>query len=151
MKKVMMIGPVGSGKTSLIQALKGMELQYVKTQAVEFDGGTIDTPGEYIENRQYLQALTVTAYDADIVIFTQDPTSNIDWYSPGQASMFNSRVIGVITKIDCVPQEQIDYSREILELAGAERVFAISNVNGSGVDKLREYLREQGVGTSGEE
>lgn len=140
MQKLMMMGPVGSGKTSLIQRLRGETVHYVKTQAIEFDGSSIDTPGEYIENRQYLYALTVTACDADIVVFTQDAASGEMWYSPGQSSMFNARVIGVVTKIDLATRKQIDEARQVLALAGAEEIFEVSNMEGDGIDALLAYL-----------
>jgi len=143
MNKIMLMGPVQSGKTSLIQALKGETIHYVKTQAIEFDGVAIDTPGEYIENRQYLYALTVTAADADIVIFTQDPTVDNTWYSPGQSSMFNAKVIGVITKCDIAEESKIKHSEEILELAGAERIFKISSKTREGVEDLLSYLTDE--------
>ena len=44
MKRMMIIGPVAAGKTSLIQSLKGEKLHYRKTQAIEFDDRVIDTP-----------------------------------------------------------------------------------------------------------
>lgn len=140
MQKLMMMGPVGSGKTSLIQKLRGETIHYVKTQAIEFDGAAIDTPGEYIENRQYLYALTVTACDADIIVFTQDAVSGEMWYSPGQSSMFNARVIGVVTKIDLATGKQIDEARQALALAGAEEIFEVSNVDGDGIDALLTYI-----------
>lgn len=140
MQRVMMMGPVASGKTSLIQRLKGESIHYIKTQAIEFDGAAIDTPGEYIENRQYLYALTVTACDADIVVFTQDAASGEMWYSPGQSTMFNARVIGVVTKIDLATRQQIDAARDALALAGAEEIFEVSNVKGDGIETLLEYI-----------
>ena len=140
MKKVMMMGPVESGKTSLIQRLRGETLHYVKTQAIEFDGAAIDTPGEYIENRQYLYALTVTACDADLIVFTQDAVSGEMWYSPGQSTMFQARVIGAVTKIDLASRQQIDSARNALALAGAEKIFEVSNVEGDGIEELAEYI-----------
>lgn len=142
MQRVMMMGPVASGKTSLIQRLKGEQIHYIKTQAIEFDGSVIDTPGEYIENRQYLYALTVTACDADLIVFTQDATSAEMWYSPGQASMFNAHVIGVVTKIDIAAKTQIDTAKNALVLAGAEKIFEISSVDGTGIEELLEYISE---------
>ena len=140
MKRIMMMGPFASGKTSLIQRLKGEQICYRKTQAVELDGNTIDTPGEYMENRQYQHALAVTACDADIIVFTQDPTVETLWYSPGQASMFSAAVIGVITKIDMAEPEQIAFAQQGLQLAGVEEVFAVSSMDGTGLDSLLNYL-----------
>ena len=57
MKKVILVGTVACGKTTLCQCLNGMELSYKKTQALEVIHHTIDTPGEYLEHRSFLRAL----------------------------------------------------------------------------------------------
>ena len=144
MKNIMFMGPVAAGKTSLIQRLKGEEVCYKKTQAIEFLDGTIDTPGEYIENRHFLYALTVTAADADIIIFVQDAVRGNVWYSPGQASMFGAHVIGVVTKIDIATSQTIDDAENILKLAGVEQVFKVSAYTAEGIDELTEYIRKIG-------
>ena len=51
MQRMMLIGPSQCGKTSLTQCLRGEDLQYQKTQAIVWSPATIDTPGEYLENR----------------------------------------------------------------------------------------------------
>ena len=60
MKKIMLMGRVSCGKTTLCQCLAGMELRYQKTQTVQLVGDAIDTPGEYVENRALMRGLTVT-------------------------------------------------------------------------------------------
>ena len=68
MKKIMLIGKVGSGKTTLCQRIYNLDMTYKKTQAVEIVGGTaIDTPGEYLEHRSYLKALMVSGVDAEVL------------------------------------------------------------------------------------
>lgn len=62
------------------------------------------------------------------------------WYSPGQSSMFNARVIGVVTKIDLATRNQIDEARQVLVLAGVEEIFEVSNMEGDGIDALLAYL-----------
>lgn len=139
--KIMMMGPVGSGKTSLSQRFLGEELKYSKTQAVEIVGNAIDTPGEYIENKKLLHALVTTATDADAVLLIQDPTADDHFYSPSQGSMFACPVIGVVTKIDLASREKIDWAASILEYAGAEKIFEVSNETEAGIAHLMEYLR----------
>ena len=51
MKRIMLIGPSQCGKTSLTQCMRGEALHYQKTQAIVWSPTTIDTPGEYLENR----------------------------------------------------------------------------------------------------
>ncbi|MGL5354913.1 MAG: EutP/PduV family microcompartment system protein, partial [Clostridium sp.] len=66
MKKVIFIGKTGCGKTTLCQSLDSEEIKYRKTQSVEIYNSSIDTPGEYLENRFYYKALIVTSADADL-------------------------------------------------------------------------------------
>ena len=68
MKKVLMVGTVACGKTTLLQALAGQSLEYKKTQSIEIVAGHIDSPGEYLERRVNLQNLLVTSVDTDLVL-----------------------------------------------------------------------------------
>ena len=50
LKKIIFIGNIGCGKTTLSQRILGEDQIYQKTQAVELRGDSIiDTPGEYLE------------------------------------------------------------------------------------------------------
>lgn len=141
MKRVIFVGSVACGKTTLCQRLNGQELSYKKTQALEVIGQTIDTPGEYAEHRSFLRALIVTAVEVDLVLFVQDATQERFMYSPGQASAFPVPVAGVISKTDAATVQQVETARELLRLAGADPVFAVSAYTGEGVDDLMDFLR----------
>ena len=67
MKKLILIGRSGVGKTTLTQALKGEKTHYQKTQYIDYGSFLIDTPGEYAENHDLGAALCLYAYEADIV------------------------------------------------------------------------------------
>ena len=84
MKKIILIGNVACGKTTICQYLNHMEIKYKKTQALEVYNTTIDTPGEYLENRGYLRSLMVTATETDQVVFVQDASRDQFFFSPGQ-------------------------------------------------------------------
>ena len=60
MKNIIFMGKTGSGKTTLCQKLDQLELKYKKTQSVELYNNAIDTPGEYMENRNLYNALIKT-------------------------------------------------------------------------------------------
>lgn len=141
MKRVIFVGSVACGKTTLCQRLNGQELSYKKTQALEVIGQTIDTPGEYAEHRSFLRALIVTAVEVDLVLFVQDATQERFMYSPGQASAFPVPVAGVISKTDAATAQQVETARELLRLAGADPVFAVSAYTGEGIDDLMNFLR----------
>lgn len=142
MKKIILVGTVACGKTTLCQRLNGMKISYKKTQAMEVINETIDTPGEYLEHRPFLQSLLVTSVDTDLVIFLLDCTQSRFMYSPGQAAAFPVPVIGVITKIDIATEKERSQARELLELAGAAPIFEVSSVECTGIDDLMNYLRD---------
>ena len=141
MKKIVLIGTVGCGKTTLAQRLNGLKQEYVKTQAIEVINTTIDTPGEYMEYRAYLRNIMTTATDADLVLFLFDATQERFMYSPGQAYSFPVPVIGVVTKADIATPKQLADAKELLELAGATTIFTVSSVSGEGIEALTEYLK----------
>ena len=140
MKKLLMIGTVSCGKTTLSQYLSGMELVYKKTQALDVIGTAIDTPGEYLEHRAYMRNLMVLSADVDYVLFLMDPTQERFMYSPGHAASFPVPVIGVVTKIDIATPKQIADAREMLEITGASPIFNISSYTGEGIPELLKYM-----------
>lgn len=141
MRKIILMGAVGCGKTTLCQALKGEALSYNKTQAVSYYPDMIDTPGEFILHRQYYSALSVSAADAEVVCIVQSVTELEQVFSPGFASMFPKQVVGIVSKTDLAQNdEQIEHIRQQLEAAGAEKIFYASSVNQAGLEELRSFL-----------
>jgi len=140
MKRILLMGSSGCGKTTLSQRLNGRLLEYQKTQTIQVDSGVIDTPGEYLENRGMYKALVVTAVEAEVLVFVQDATDGRFRFSPGQAGMFANPVIGVVTKVDIATGEQVADAKALLELAGAEQIFSISAVTGVGIEQLTKFL-----------
>lgn len=141
MKKVIFIGKSGSGKTTLCQRLNKEELSYLKTQSVQIYNETIDTPGEYIENRFYYKALVVTAADAEVIALIYDCTQEESYIPPGFSSMFSKEVIGIITKIDLAKSMQdIELAEEKLKVAGVTKIFKVNNIDGTGIDELSKYI-----------
>lgn len=109
-------------KTTLCQYLTNQAISYKKTQALEVTDNIIDTPGEYVERRQFYQALSVTALGADVVLLLQDPTDMTFTLPPGLQAMFQKPLIGVITKSDLIKDEvQLTRAEKSLTLAGAVR------------------------------
>ena len=142
MKKVLMVGTVACGKTTLLQALAGQSLEYKKTQSIEIVAGHIDSPGEYLERRVNLQNLLVTSVDTDLVLFLMDPTQDRYMSSGGQATAFPVPVAGVITKADLASEELLQQAKELLELTGADPIFVVSSYTGQGLDELKAFLEE---------
>lgn len=143
MKRIIFIGKTGSGKTTLCQSIDKLELKYRKTQSVEVYNKSIDTPGEYLENRYYYKALVVTAADADIIALVYDCTKEESYIAPGFASMFMKDVIGIITKIDLAEDESlIKRAEKRLKEAGVSNIFKVDTLSGYGIEELVNYIEE---------
>lgn len=142
MKKIMMIGRSGCGKTTLTQVLQNQEIGYKKTQAIEFFNNAIDTPGEYIENRRFYNALIVSAADCDIIALLQSSIDEQCIFPPGFATSFAKPVIGIITKSDlCESEDDLNRSKEFLKEAGVEKIYTISSLKNHGVDEITKLLK----------
>lgn len=141
MKKVIFIGKSGCGKTSLCQRLQGEEIRYKKTQSIDLYVDSIDTPGEYLENRNYYSALITTAAEANMIALVQECGDTISMMPPGFAGTFGREVIGIITKTDIGEcEDSIDIIEEQLRVAGVSRVFKVSAYSTEGIEELKRYV-----------
>ena len=142
MKKIILIGRVAAGKTTLTQALRGEEIHYFKTQYVNYLDTVIDTPGEYTERASLAGALALYAYEADIVGFLVSADDSYSIFGPNITCMVNREVIGIITGID-KPRANIEKAENWLRLAGCKKIFAISSYTDEGIQALADYLNRE--------
>ena len=145
MKKTIFIGKSGCGKTTLIQRLEDIGIQYRKTPIVEHYLHFIDTPGEYLERRGMYRALIVSSVDADVIGLVQECGEDNSWLPPSFAGSFSKPVFGVVSKVDLAHDGQdVAFASEILLQAGVDRLFVVSAVTGDGLQPLLDYLNEDG-------
>lgn len=137
------MGRTGCGKTTLCQRLNELEIQYKKTQAVEIYDNAIDTPGEYLENRNYYRALIMTAVDAKLIAILADPTVTDNFIPPAFAGTFAKEIIGIITKISLASEEEIKKVENSLLEAGARKIFRIDTILDKGINELFSYIHEK--------
>lgn len=143
MLKVMLVGPVSVGKTSLINALQNTKTAVKKTQAICFVGDAIDTPGEYAQIPRFYSALLVTSLAADVVLILCDVAKPAATLPPNFARMFAKPVVGVITKIDLRPAGS-DKAEKCLRQAGVTPpFFPVSTLSGAGICDLYKFLVER--------
>ena len=140
MKKIILIGRVAAGKTTLTQALNGEEIHYYKTQYINYLDTIIDTPGEYTELRQTSGALALYSYEADVVGLVLSANEPYSIFSPCITSLVNREVVGIITGID-KPDANPERVDRWLRLAGCKKVFPVSAYTGEGIDKLIERAK----------
>lgn len=141
MKRAMLIGPIGCGKTTLMQRLKSEQIKYNKTQTIEFSADFIDTPGEYLEHHNMESRLRVTSIDADIVVLLQSATDRRLVFPTGICTMFSKPTLGLITKIDQAVAADIEYSKKMLLNAGVKKIIPISAISGKNIDKVQQALK----------
>lgn len=141
--KIIFMGRTGCGKTTLCQRLNELEIKYKKTQAVELYDNAIDTPGEYLENRNYYRALIMTAVEAKLIAILGDPTVHDNYIPPAFAATFAKEVIGIITKITLASEDQIKKVENELKSSGAVKIFRIDTVEGIGIEELFQYIHEK--------
>ncbi|WP_255555880.1 EutP/PduV family microcompartment system protein [Tessaracoccus palaemonis] len=139
MRKIMLVGRVGSGKTTLTQVLRGEQISYHKTQYINHHDVVIDTPGEYAETKELARGLALYSYEADVIGLLLSATEPFSLYPPNLTGSVNREVIGIVTRIDD-PEGDADQAERWLELTGVEHIFRVSAVTGEGVEELLAHL-----------
>ncbi|MGL4208807.1 MAG: EutP/PduV family microcompartment system protein [Candidatus Adiutrix sp.] len=139
-KPLMVIGPVSSGKSTLLNKLNLAEGAITKTEAVTYLNQAIDTPGEMTSIPRFYNALIVNSVRARIVLFLMSAARPI--LLPARlAQALRAPVVGVISKIDEGTPEGIEKARLSLITAGASEIFYVSSVTGEGIDDLIVRLK----------
>ena len=140
MNKLIWIGRSESGKSTLIQALRGETIHYHKTQYVGYGDFIIDTPGEYAEDKHLGGALAVYSYEADVIGLVLSATEPYSLFPPCIVGMATRPVIGIVTKCDH-PFADSAQAERWLRLAGCEKVFFTSSYDHKGIDAILDYLK----------
>lgn len=142
MKKIILIGRSGAGKTTLTQAMKGEEIKYHKTQYVNYFECIIDTPGEYAQTHELGYALALYSYEADVVGLLLSATEPYSLYPPNITCMVNREVVGIVTQIN-EPKADPERAVRWLRLSGCKKIFYVDSTVGTGVPDILSYLREE--------
>ena len=141
MRKIMFVGRSESGKTTIMQAMKGKPITYHKTQYVNNFDVIIDTPGEYAETKQLSGALAVYGCEADVIGLLMSAIEPFSLYPPNIVSVSNREVVGVVTKCDHWAANP-ELAAEWLRLAGCKKIFFTSSYTGEGIAEILSYLKE---------
>lgn len=136
----MLVGPIGAGKSTLFKALFGHEADVRKTQALEFESGGIDTPGEYFSHPRLYHALIHTSSNVDTLVYVH-PCDEPEFRMPsGLLNVYAGKdIISVITKTD-LPDADPDAIETMLRNNGfTGRIFRVSR-DPKSVEPLKTYL-----------
>ncbi|MGP1570013.1 MAG: EutP/PduV family microcompartment system protein [Eubacteriales bacterium] len=141
-KRIMVIGPRGCGKTSLVNFFNDYDGPLKKTQDTIYTDKTIDVPSAYIENVWMYKHMIALAQDAWCMILIVDQSKCTEVYSYGFAKAFRCPVIGVITKADKKPENAEICKKQLNAIGVSEPYFNINLETKEGVDELGNYLQE---------
>lgn len=139
-KRIMIVGPTQSGKSTLANVLNDSLRPLKKTQDVIYGKNTIDTPGSYIETPYMYRYLIAMAQAASCILMLVDQSRPFAAYPPGFAKTFTCPVIGVVTKIDLAPQNANLSLQQLKRIGVLEPYFYISLKYYTGVETLKDFL-----------
>ena len=116
MKRYVLLGTVGAGKSTLYAALHGIACDEAKkTQAMQYDlDGGVDTPGEFFCHPMYYPALLSTTVDTDVLIYVHPANDPLCRLPAGFLNIYTQReVICAITKVD-LPDADFEATKAML-------------------------------------
>ncbi len=143
MKKMILMGRVGCGKTTLTQALRSETVHYQKTQYIVNYDVVVDTPGEYAEQRTLGHALALYSYECDVVGIVMASNEPYSIFEPACTANANRPVIGIVTKIND-KEANLAAVENWMHIAGVYKIFHVDSVTGEGLYEIFEYLAEEG-------
>ncbi len=141
-KRIMVIGPKGCGKTTLVNSINDYDGPLRRTQDTIYTRNTIDVPSAYIENAWMYKHMIALAQDAWCMLLLIDQSRTTEVYSHGFARAFRCPVVGVISKCDLLPQNRGVCERQLEKIGVLKPYFAVSVPEHSGVEELKSYLLE---------
>lgn len=139
--KFMLIGEIEAGKTTLINALFGKDEAARKTQAIEFEGQGMDTPGEYFSHPRLYSALISMSPDIDTLVYVHPADRPMCRLPPGLLDIYAGKtIIGVVTKVDLPTAEPERIERMLRDHGIPGPIFRISPQQPTALAALRTYL-----------
>lgn len=141
-KRIMVIGPKGCGKTTLVNSINDYDGPLRRTQDTIYGKNTIDVPSAYIENAWMYKHMIALSQDADCMLLMVDQSRTHEVYSHGFARAFRCPVIGVISKCDLKPENKEICEKQLRTIGVNEPYFEVCVSEGRGIDELKSYLKE---------
>ena len=140
-KRIVLLGPDGSGKTRIANYIEGLNVEKSFSQEVFYRSKTIEIPAMYLENRWLTKTvITIVQNQGKALWLLLDGRDPRQVFNEGFSSVFNVPLIGVITHLDSfdgMPEERkkrFDLCKQILLRAGVKTV-----IDGTDLNNLSQY------------
>jgi ethanolamine utilization protein EutP len=143
-KPIMLVGPTGSGKSTLIKILNHEEGKVKKTESITYLPYAIDTPGEMIHIPFLYNAVILNSARASLVLFLVS-AKRYPRLPSKIALALKVPAIGIVSQIDGADETGIRRATSALGIAGLKTIFNVSSVTGEGIASLREYILSTGI------
>ena len=144
-KRIMIIGGIGCGKTTLASHLEAEPFPVRKMPNMVYRPYTLEAPGTYLESTWMRQHLIIAAQDASCVLMLADASVLRNIYPPGFANAFRVPVIGVVTRCRTSSEKGIREAGKQLERAGIRGPFFYLELDPDccdtvNLEALKQYL-----------
>lgn len=138
--KVMLIGAIDAGKTTLINRLLGKEVKALKTQSLLYYDWIVDTPGEYTENPMFYQSIMATALEVTHVCYIQDASRKKNIFPPGFSRGITKLPIALVTKCDHEDADLERATESLNKVVYKGPLLYTSSFTGSGLNHLKKLV-----------
>lgn len=143
-KRIMVIGPSDSGKSTLVRAINRDDGPLRKCQEIIFGHETMDVPAAYLENPwMYKHIISAAQNHASHILILVDQNDPKEIYSPGFARVFRCPVTGVIMKHDLKPENEQRCEKQLKSIGVKKPYFRISLNDQEGILALKDHLLEK--------
>lgn len=142
-KRIMVMGPGGCGKTTLVNMLNGHHGPLRRTQDMMYGEHTIDVPGSYLELPWMYKHLIAASQDAWHILMLLDQSRPRLVYSPGFAKVFPCPATGILMKCDLAPENKDACIRQLWQAGAVRPYLQVSIKTGEGLEELKQYLTQE--------
>lgn len=138
--KVMLIGAIDAGKTTLINKLLGKDVSALKTQSLLYYDWIVDTPGEYTENPMFYKNIMATSLEVTHVCYIQDATRNKNIFPPGFSRGITKLPIALVTKCDHDEANLKRATEMLMKVVFKGPLLYTSALEGTGLEHLKALV-----------